>query len=308
MPNDLPIEYFEINTGEAKNKPPISYFVDRKLDLLQEIQPILQKESYSSPRYYEGITKNIMVFKGFIIFKLIESNGTQTPVYYAYRNHPVALAEGDFVGITGRFSCYRNGFLGGYSDGFQIEALQIERKGKAYTKLQELAGYIYNHKVRKQPSFIFKHEFSIALVTSQKSESIQDIHSILDRYPYFKIDEYYANLLNDEEVSGQIEEATNHYYDAIIVTRGGTDMTEAFNSYSVVNIIFKCQHLVITAIGHASTNTLSDYASDISLNTPTDAAKYLEGTYKDHKRRVRTAIIITVIIIVIGLAIALLRL
>lgn len=62
--------------------------------------------------------------------------------------------------------------------------------------------------------------------------------------------------------------------DTIIVGRGGGSIEDLwnFNEEEVVKAIFECQTPIISAVGHETDFTLSDFVADVRAATPTQAA------------------------------------
>ena len=62
--------------------------------------------------------------------------------------------------------------------------------------------------------------------------------------------------------------------DTIIIGRGGGSIEDLwnFNEETVVKAIFDCQTPIISAVGHETDFTLSDFVADVRAATPTQAA------------------------------------
>ena len=62
--------------------------------------------------------------------------------------------------------------------------------------------------------------------------------------------------------------------DTIIVGRGGGSIEDLwnFNEEDVVKAIFECQTPIISAVGHETDFTLSDFVADVRAATPTQVA------------------------------------
>ena len=125
----------------------------------------------------------------------------------------------------------------------------------------------------------------IGIITSGAGAAIQDILSILERrYPLAEV------LICPVQVQGvgastAIAEAieafnavvvgTDLRVDVLIAGRGGGSMEDlwAFNEEVVARAIFASEIPVVSAVGHESDVTISDYVADVRAATPSMAAE-----------------------------------
>jgi len=120
----------------------------------------------------------------------------------------------------------------------------------------------------------------IGVITSPTGAVIQDILNVLTR----RFKDFHV-ILNPVKVQGEgaAQEIAGAIYDfnkfdladVLIVGRGGGSIEDlwAFNEEIVVQAIFESSIPIISAIGHETDHTLSDYASDVRAPTPSAAAE-----------------------------------
>lgn len=120
---------------------------------------------------------------------------------------------------------------------------------------------------------------TIGVISSSTGAVIQDIIKVLNkRYPFAKI------LLFDSVVQGQgcVAKLTNALNaadqsgkcDVIIIARGGGSLEDlwAFNEEALVRAIFNTSTPIISAIGHETDTTITDFVADVCAPTPSAAA------------------------------------
>ncbi|HHT92686.1 MAG TPA: exodeoxyribonuclease VII large subunit [Clostridia bacterium] len=120
----------------------------------------------------------------------------------------------------------------------------------------------------------------IGVVTSKSGSVIKDIMNVTyRRFPTMKI-VLFPVQVQGEMASYQVENALKlaerlGICDVLIVARGGGSMEElwAFNEERTVRAISECSIPVISAVGHETDFTLSDFAADLRAPTPSAAAE-----------------------------------
>ncbi len=121
---------------------------------------------------------------------------------------------------------------------------------------------------------------TIALVTSPTGAAVQDMLNILTRrYPVAKVLMCPVQV-QGESAAGQLTEMINTLslrddVDVIIIGRGGGSMEDlwAFNSEELAFAIYNCPIPVISAVGHETDFTISDFVADLRAPTPSAAAE-----------------------------------
>lgn len=119
----------------------------------------------------------------------------------------------------------------------------------------------------------------IGIVTSPDAAALQDMLNIISRrYPIAEV-VIFPCLVQGENAPSSIctalKKADKCNLDIIIVGRGGGSLEDlmAFNSESVARTIFLCNTPIISAVGHETDTTISDYAADLRAPTPSAAAE-----------------------------------
>ncbi|NGX40788.1 MAG: Exodeoxyribonuclease 7 large subunit [Candidatus Anoxychlamydiales bacterium] len=160
--------------------------------------------------------------------------------------------------------------------------LSYSGKGDLLIKLNELKEKLKNEglfdKSHKKDLPILPKK--IGIVTSPTGSVIQDILNVLKRrFSNFHL------ILNPVKVQGEgssleISKAIDDFnkynlVDVIIVGRGGGSLEDlwAFNEEVVAKAIFKSKIPIISAVGHETDVSISDFVADVRAPTPSAAAE-----------------------------------
>ncbi|MFW5838493.1 MAG: exodeoxyribonuclease VII large subunit [Bacillota bacterium] len=167
---------------------------------------------------------------------------------------------------------------------YQIYVDSMEQVGlgnlyQAYLQLKETLEKEGLFKTEyKKP--IPKYPKQIAVLTSKTGAAVRDIiHIINRRYPLATILIYPTTVQGDNakyELVENLKKAdANNANDVIIVGRGGGSIEDlwAFNEDIVARQIFATKTPVISAVGHETDFTISDFVADMRAPTPSGAAE-----------------------------------
>lgn len=141
-------------------------------------------------------------------------------------------------------------------------------------KLNEL-GYFDEEIKKPLPEFIGK----IGLATSETGAAVRDILSTLKRrFPVAEVLFRSCAVQGSEaaqDIVDSIQELEKENPDVIIIGRGGGSMEDLwpFNEEIVANAIYNCKTPIISAVGHETDFTISDFVADLRAATPTAAAE-----------------------------------
>lgn len=196
---------------------------------------------------------------------------------------PFAPEDGLEVIATGKLTTYAG------RSSYQIVADRLELAGEGalmllFEKLKaRLAAEGLFDGARKRPiPYLPK---TIGIVTSPTGAVIRDMmHRLEERFPSHVV--LWPVLVQGEGAAAQIAAAVRGFSampedgpiarpDLVIVARGGGSIEDlwAFNEEIVVRAVAECSIPVISAVGHETDTTLSDFAADRRAPTPTAAAE-----------------------------------
>jgi len=118
----------------------------------------------------------------------------------------------------------------------------------------------------------------IGMVTSATGAAFQDMRTTLEkRYPLCEVQLYHA-AVQGAQAAPEIVRGIRHFSesgeaDLLIVGRGGGSLEDlwAFNEEIVARAIAECRIPVISAVGHETDFSISDFVADVRAATPTQA-------------------------------------
>lgn len=166
---------------------------------------------------------------------------------------------------------------------YQVVALDARPVGKgslilAFEQLKE--------KLEKKGYFdrIYKKDIpilpaKIGVVTSIGGAVIRDIIQVLKhRFENFHLiirDVNVQGTTSSDEICEAIDDLCQYGVDVIILARGGGSLEDlwAFNTEKLAKKIFDCPIPLISAIGHETDYTISDFVSDMRAATPSVAGQ-----------------------------------
>lgn len=232
---------------------------------------------------------------GHYYFDLKDSGAKVPAVMFRGRNQglPRMPKEGDHVTVKGALSVYPP--HGKYQ--IVVSSMEFAGVGALLQQLEELKrklhglGWFDREHKKALPPF----PKTIGVVTSPTGAVIRDIiHVLRRRSPGFHL-RLFPVRVQGAEAAGEIARAIQAFNrhqlaDVLIVGRGGGSLEDLwpFNEEIVAKAIFESQIPIISAVGHETDVTISDYVADLRAPTPSAAAEivsaetlaYLEGLEK----------------------------
>lgn len=203
------------------------------------------------------------------------------------------LEEGMNVIVEGSIGVYEQGGR------YQLYAQRITQDGtgrlyEEYEKRKKRLldeGLFDDSKKKKLPAYALR----IGVVTAETGAVIQDICNVAHRRnPYVQIILYPARVQGEgaaETVIRGIRYFEQTDVDVVIIGRGGGSIEDlwAFNEEPLVRAVADCTKPIISAVGHETDTTLSDYAADLRAPTPSAAAELAVFSIREYEIGLREA-------------------
>ena len=226
-------------------------------------------------------------YSGHIYFTLKDAGAAISCVMFSSQRKGLdfTLEDGQIVIVTGQISVFER-------DGrYQLYARSIAQDGvgrlyEEYEKLKKrlLAEGLFDEQ-RKKP--IPRYASKIGVVTAETGAVIQDICNVTyRRNPYVQLYLYPAKVQGEGAAQTVIEGI--HYFeqtvvDTIIIGRGGGSVEDlwCFNDEVLARVIADCTKPIISAVGHETDTTISDYAADLRAPTPSAAAELAVYSWRE---------------------------
>lgn len=192
--------------------------------------------------------------------------------------------DGQHVRLSGRASLYQR-------DGrFQLMATGLMLQGDgalyaafaAYKEELQRRGW-FDASEKKPVPFLPK---AVGLVTSASGAARHDVETVIGRrFPSMPLILYSAAVQGEgaaKEIAAAIDRADEERKcDVLIVGRGGGSMEDLwpFNEPPVAEAIRRCSIPVISAVGHETDVSISDFVADLRAPTPSAAAELAVPEY-----------------------------
>ncbi|MDD6816529.1 MAG: exodeoxyribonuclease VII large subunit [Firmicutes bacterium] len=218
---------------------------------------------------------------GHVYFSLVDEGSKVNcflPSSYA-QTLPWRLGDGMEVVVRGYINVFKKG--GTYT--FFVRSLEISGDGSLAAAFQLLKDKLQQEGIfdqaHKKPIPVYPKK--IGIVTSETGAAVRDILKIIQSRTKMTNVIVFPVLVQGEgaaaDISAMLDYINENYtdIDTLIVGRGGGSMEDlwAFNEEPVARAIYRSRIPVISAVGHETDFTISDFAADKRAETPTAAAE-----------------------------------
>ncbi len=229
---------------------------------------------------------------GHMYFTLKDEGGVIRSVMFRYNASTLAFLpeNGMKVVARGRISSYVKD--GSYQ--LYVESMEPDGIGALYIAFEQLKEKLESEglfdKSHKKP--IPRYPSKIGIVTSPTGAAIRDMINVSRRrFPMTEI-VLFPCLVQGENAPEQIMQGiryfnTRHIVDTIIIGRGGGSLEElwAFNNEALARTIYDSKIPIISAVGHETDFSISDFVSDMRAPTPSAAAELALPDFVKEKER-----------------------
>jgi exodeoxyribonuclease VII large subunit len=276
MAEQLPI------TVSALNK-----YLRAKFQADRNLQSILLRGEISNFKRHSS--------SGHFYFTLKDDNGRISAVMFRQHNVNIAFEpqDGMQVIVQGEVTVYPQS--GSYQ--IYVNNMQPDGIGSLYIAFEQLKKKLqeeglFDQQYKKEiPSF----PSVIGVITSPTGAAIRDIITTIQRrYPIGKIiviptlvqgQQAPDSIVKSIDIANNIPEI-----DVLIVGRGGGSIEElwAFNEEIVARAIFNSRIPIISAVGHETDTTISDFVADLRAATPTAAAEQVSISQRELQEQIST--------------------
>jgi exodeoxyribonuclease VII large subunit len=249
-------------------------------DITNYIKLKLDSDVFLQRVYVRGEISNFKDHsRGHYYFSLKDEKSKISAVMFSYYNQKLKFTptDGMKVLVVGRISVYET--TGTYQ--IYVEDMIEDGLGNLYVAFNELKKKLEQEglfaSVHKKP--IPKYPKRIGIITSPTGAAIRDILSTIERrYPVCETILFPAIVQGSEakdSIAKAIRTADQFDLDVLIVGRGGGSLEDlwAFNEEIVARAIFSAKTPIISAVGHETDFTISDFVADLRAPTPTGAAE-----------------------------------
>ena len=258
------------------------------LQLNQYIKQIFELEETLIGINVYGEVSNFKITNNVAYFDLKEEGASIPCVMFG--NDVVILTNGQMVSLFGRLNFYtKSGKLS-----FVARKVQELGKGELYIKFLELKTRLENEGIFDQrlKKEIPKYSSKIGLVTSETGAVLKDILNVARRKNNRTDFILYPVKVQGNGAEFSIASAINYFsesdVDVIIVARGGGSFEDLapFNTEIVAKAIFNCKKPIISAVGHETDFSISDFAADLRCATPSVASEMAVFDLNETKNKI----------------------
>lgn len=219
-------------------------------------------------------------------FTIKDKNSSLSCVMFKFENQNILFEPkvGDELILNGNVGIYAP--TGKYQ--FNVKHIEVFGEGallKAYEELKKKLEYEGLFEASNKKDFPTMPK-SIAVITSETGAVLRDIVTVLRRRSPTLVVTLIESQVQGRDADKFIVQAIKTAnkrkdFDLIILARGGGSIEDlwCFNMESVAREIFKSRLPIVSAIGHETDFTISDFVADLRAPTPSAAAELISENH-----------------------------
>ncbi len=219
-------------------------------------------------------------------FTIKDKNSSLSCVMFKFENQNILFEPkvGDELILNGNIGIYAP--TGKYQ--FNVKHIEVFGEGallKAYEELKKKLEYEGLFEASNKKDFPTMPK-SIAVITSETGAVLRDIVTVLRRRSPTLVVTLIESQVQGRDADKFIVQAIKTAnkrkdFDLIILARGGGSIEDlwCFNMESVAREIFKSRLPIVSAIGHETDFTISDFVADLRAPTPSAAAELISENH-----------------------------
>ncbi|HLS06896.1 MAG TPA: exodeoxyribonuclease VII large subunit [Bacillota bacterium] len=260
----------------------LTKYIKRKIDIDPHLKTVWIKGEVSNFKHHSS---------GHMYFTLKDNTSRIQSVMFAGNNRflKFQVENGMQVLIKGHVSVFEP--YGQYQ--LYVQQMEPDGLGALYLAYEQL-----KNKLEKQGLFQDRYKqplpsfpSHIGIITSPTGAAVRDIlTTIKRRYPIVKTT-IIPSIVQGEQAARSIKQALEcanelALFDVLILARGGGSIEDLwpFNEEIVAKAIFASSIPLISAIGHETDITISDFVADYRAPTPTGAAEIVVPSLRELKK------------------------
>lgn len=258
------------------------------------LRALLEGDAPLQNLYVSGEISNFKRYptSGHCYFTLRDEKAQLKCVLFAAQGAHLRFApeNGMRVICRGRVSVYeRDGVYQLYVDDMQPQGAGALAVAFEQLKSRLAAAGLFDES-HKQP--IPKYPRRIGVATSAYGAAVADIKQITARRFHAAELVIAPTVVQGdgapESIARSIEQLDKMGLDVLIVGRGGGSMEDlwAFNTETVINAVYTCKTPIISAVGHETDFTITDFVADMRAPTPSAAAELAVPDREEELRRI----------------------
>ena len=221
-------------------------------------------------------------------FTIKDKKSSLSCVMFKFENQNVLFSPkvGDELILNGNISIYAPS--GRYQ--FNVKHIEVFGEGALLKAFEDLKRKLSDEGLFEQErkKDIPPNPLSIGLITSETGAVFRDVINVLKRRSPFVIltliESQMQGKTADREICNAIKKANQTSdLDLIILARGGGSIEDlwCFNMESVARSIAESRLPIISAIGHETDFTISDFVADLRAPTPSAAAEIISQNHSN---------------------------